>query len=294
MAKRENPANANINRKTAIQHWPDRLLQQPKGYGLDGGFLRAGNKLVAGYISPVQAIPPKRARRGARSGGPGLVVPPCGGRRNISGVLGLGPPSLGCGLCGLRPVALPLSGLRSRPGPLRPVAALAPARVPPLPGGRSGPLGLSAGRLRPSLAPSAAPRRPPLRRGRSRRGPGSPWPALGPRSGGSAGRPWPAPGSLGGRPLRRCGLPCAPCRPAPGPRASGPLRGCGSLLPPGAAWRAAPAFSRRRPRRWGGCAVLVAGCGRVLGPGALPDQPPAVKGQDERPGAALDGRGRVR
>lgn len=40
----------------------------------------------------------------------------------------------------------------------------------------------------------------------------------------------------------------------------------------------------------GVCAVLGAGCGRFLGPGALPDQPPAVKGQDERQKPPLTAR----
>ena len=93
-------------------------------------------------------------------------------------MLGLGPPSFGCGLCGLRPVALPLSGLRSRPGPLRPVAALALARVPSLPRGRSGPLG----RWRAACARLSPPRPPPggLRCGAA--GPGGRRACLGSRS----------------------------------------------------------------------------------------------------------------
>lgn len=144
------------------------------------------------------------------------------------------------GLASLRaslPAWAPAAGGRAGPGsgPFAPLGSLRAAR--PL-----------AGRLRPSLAPSAAPRRAALRRCRSRRSPGLPRRPLGPLLGGSAGRPWPAPGSLV---VALCGAagfpaPLASSRRVPAPRAPS---GFGSFLPPGAAGRAAPAFSRRRPRR---------------------------------------------
>ena len=150
-------------------------------------------------------------------------------------------------------------------------------------------LGVASGRFgrwRAACARLSPPRPPPggLRCGAA--GPGGRRACLGGRS---------VPSSAGlrvalGLPRAPWWSPCAALRASlrPLPRRAGslrlgPLRGSARSSRRGAAGRAAPAFSRRRPRRWGGCAVLVAGCGHSLGPGALPDQPPAVKGQDERP-----------
>lgn len=128
-------------------------------------------------------------------GPPGPVAPSPDGSGASSGVLGLGPPSFGCGLCGLWPVALPLSGLRSRPGPLRPEAALALARVPSLPLGRSGPLG----RWRAACARHSPPRPPPA-------GLAAAWP--GPVSAGLASASSRAPSRrVFGSPLACAGLP---------------------------------------------------------------------------------------
>lgn len=253
-------------------------------------------------------FPPKRARRGARWGGPGLVVPPSVRRRNIKS---MGAPSGHPvppvaqlrGLRGLAPAgrpvsraALPVGRSRSRRrwGWRRPV--LRPPRVPPPP--RPG----AAGRLacRRAVPPVGAgpvlPRRPPLRRGRARSPAGSPRRGLGPRVGWSCRS---VSGGLvrlaGGGParLRPPGAPCPPRAgsPSPGPCRAAPLSGGPPrLLPrgarqgrPGAALlcRAAPPsfwgwfWSWFRPGSSSWWRVVVAPWGR--GPYQTSPQPSRVK-----------------
>lgn len=117
----------------------------------------------------------------------------------------------GLGPCGQRPRWPWLGSLRS--------LWVAPGRL------------AAGGPPAPVTRPLGLPRRASLRRGRARCPPGLPRRPLGPRPGGSLGRPWPAPGSLFGRPLRRCGLPCAPCRAAPVLPGLGPPSGV-RLVPP--------------------------------------------------------------
>lgn len=144
-------------------------------------------------------------------------------------------------------------------------AALALARAPPLPLGRSG----SLGRWRAACARRSPPRPPPA--GRAAAWPGPAWAGLASARARSPSRrvfgsPLACAGLPGGRPLRRCGLPCAPCRAAPVPPGLGPPSGvrlapparrgcgpCGAVFPPRPAglWGATARGLRARVRTSG-------------------------------------------
>lgn len=173
----------------------------------------------------------------------------------------------------LRPVAGGLASLRAALPAWAPAARgrAGPGSGPFAPFGSLRAAWPLAGRLRPSLAPSASPGGP--RCGVA--GPGVRRACLGVLSGPVPAGLWFALG------LRRApcsvalcgaaGSPVPPAVPRRFPLASGPLRGCGSFLPPGGAAAPAGPFFRPAP------------------PGAgVSDRAAAVKGQAERPLAALD------
>ena len=194
-------------------------------------------------------------------GGPRPGCPALRETAGLRGVLGLGPPSFGCGLCGLRPVALSLSGFAPGLGPC--------GRWPRWPWlGSLRSLGVASGRFgrwRAACARLSPPRPPPggLRCGAA--GPGGRRACPGGRSVPSSAGLRVALGLLRAPWWSPCAALRASLRPLPrraGSLRLGPLRGSARSSRRGAAGRAAPAFRRRRPRRGGWVRVQAVRVGR--------------------------------
>lgn len=93
------------------------------------------------------------------------------------------------------------------------------------------------------------------------------------------GSPLACSGLPGGRPVRRCGLPCAPCLVAPGPRASGPF-GVRLVPPAGGGWAGCARFFAPPPPALGW--VRCPGGGLWSLPGAGGPTRPAPSRQGSR------------